>query len=73
VASALIRKGLREELTGADVESTLRAWFRALSEGQIFLYRIQRTLRPRAGSPWNCGILCPTASISRPPSAWAWR
>jgi predicted nucleic acid-binding protein len=37
VASALIRKGLREELTGADVESTLRAWFRAASEGQIFL------------------------------------
>jgi predicted nucleic acid-binding protein len=37
VASALIRKGLREELTGADVESTLRAWFRAISEGQIFL------------------------------------
>ena len=37
VASALIRKGLREELTGADVESTLRAWFRAVSEGQILL------------------------------------
>ena len=37
VASALIRKGLREELTGADVESTLCAWFRALSEGQIVL------------------------------------
>jgi predicted nucleic acid-binding protein len=37
VASALIRKGLREELTGADVESTLRAWFRALSDGQVFL------------------------------------
>jgi predicted nucleic acid-binding protein len=37
VASALIRKGLRDELTGADVETTLRAWFRALSEGQIFL------------------------------------
>ena len=37
VASALIRKGLREELPDADVESTLRAWFRALSDGQIFL------------------------------------
>ena len=37
VASALIRKGLRQELTGADVESTLRAWFRALADGQIFL------------------------------------
>ena len=37
VTSALIRKGLREELSGADVESTLRAWFRALSEGQVFL------------------------------------
>jgi predicted nucleic acid-binding protein len=37
VASALIRKGLREELTGADVESTLRAWLRAISEGQLFL------------------------------------
>jgi predicted nucleic acid-binding protein len=37
VASVLIRKALREELTGADVESTLRAWFRAVSEGQIFL------------------------------------
>jgi predicted nucleic acid-binding protein len=37
VASALIRKGIREELTGADVEDTLRAWFRALADGQIFL------------------------------------
>jgi predicted nucleic acid-binding protein len=37
VASALVRKGLSKELAGADVESTLRAWFRALSEGQIFL------------------------------------
>lgn len=37
VASALIRKGLRQELTGVDVESTLRAWFRALADGQIFL------------------------------------
>lgn len=37
VASALIRKGIRQELTGADVESTLRAWFRALADGQIFL------------------------------------
>jgi predicted nucleic acid-binding protein len=37
VASALIRKGLREELAGADVESTLRAWSRALSEGQLLL------------------------------------
>jgi predicted nucleic acid-binding protein len=37
VASALVRKGLTEELARADVESTLRAWFRALSEGQIFL------------------------------------
>jgi predicted nucleic acid-binding protein len=37
VASALIRRGLSQELTGADVESTLRAWFRAVSEGQIFL------------------------------------
>jgi predicted nucleic acid-binding protein len=37
VASGLIRKGLREELSGADVESTLRAWFRALSDGQVFL------------------------------------
>jgi predicted nucleic acid-binding protein len=37
VASALVRKGLREELTGADVETTLGAWCRALSEGQIFL------------------------------------
>jgi predicted nucleic acid-binding protein len=37
VASALIRKGLRDELTDADVESTLRAWLRAISEGQLFL------------------------------------
>jgi predicted nucleic acid-binding protein len=37
VASALIRKGLRRELTGADVENTLRAWFRALAGGQIAL------------------------------------
>ena len=37
VASALIRKGIRQELTGADVENTLRAWFRALADGQIFL------------------------------------
>jgi predicted nucleic acid-binding protein len=37
VASALIRKGLRDEVAAADVESTLRAWFRAVSEGQIFL------------------------------------
>jgi predicted nucleic acid-binding protein len=37
VASALVRKGIRQELAGTDVENTLRAWFRALSEGQIFL------------------------------------
>ena len=37
VAAALIRKGIRQELSGADVESTLRAWFRALADGQIFL------------------------------------
>jgi predicted nucleic acid-binding protein len=37
VASALIRKGLRQELTGPDVENTLRAWFRALADGQILL------------------------------------
>jgi predicted nucleic acid-binding protein len=37
VASALIRKGIRQELTGADVENTLSAWFRALADGQIFL------------------------------------
>jgi predicted nucleic acid-binding protein len=37
VASALIRKGIRQQLTGADVESTLRAWLRALADGQIFL------------------------------------
>jgi predicted nucleic acid-binding protein len=37
VASALIRKGLRDEVAAADVESTLRAWFRALADGQIFL------------------------------------
>jgi predicted nucleic acid-binding protein len=39
VASALIRKGIRQELTGADVENTLSAWFRALADGQIFLTR----------------------------------
>ena len=37
VASALIGKGIRHELTGADVEKTLRAWFRALADGQVFL------------------------------------
>jgi predicted nucleic acid-binding protein len=37
VASALIRKGLRDEVAAADVASTLRAWFRAVGEGQIFL------------------------------------
>jgi predicted nucleic acid-binding protein len=37
VASALVRKGIRQELAGTDVENTLRAWFRALADGQIFL------------------------------------
>jgi predicted nucleic acid-binding protein len=37
VASALIRKGLREEFAGGDVERTLSTWFRALSDGQIIL------------------------------------
>jgi predicted nucleic acid-binding protein len=37
VASALIRKGIRRELAGADVESALGAWFRALADGQVFL------------------------------------
>ena len=37
VASALIRKGIGQEITGADVEKTLRAWSRALADGQIFL------------------------------------
>ena len=39
VASALIRKGLRQELAAADVESTLSAWFRALADGQVVLLR----------------------------------
>jgi predicted nucleic acid-binding protein len=37
VASVLIRKGTRQEFSGADVEKTLRAWLRALADGQIFL------------------------------------
>ena len=37
VASALIRKGLRQELVGADVRRMLRAWFRMLLEAQIVL------------------------------------
>jgi predicted nucleic acid-binding protein len=49
VASTLIRKGLREELAGADVESTLRAWFRALSDGQIFLLPNSEDIEAAAG------------------------
>ena len=37
VASALIRKGIRQEFTREDVENTLGAWFRALADGQIVL------------------------------------
>src|SRR5918992_5397045 len=37
VASALLRKAIRQELTGADVASTLGAWFGALADGQILL------------------------------------
>ena len=37
VASALIRKGLRQDLARADVEATLSAWFRALRDGQVVL------------------------------------
>ena len=37
VASALIRKGLRQELAGADVQRILRAWFGMLLEAQIVL------------------------------------
>jgi predicted nucleic acid-binding protein len=37
VASALIRRAIRRELAGADVESALSAWFRALADGQVFL------------------------------------
>ena len=37
VAAALVREALRQELTGAEVEDTLGAWFRALADGQIFL------------------------------------
>jgi predicted nucleic acid-binding protein len=37
VASALIRKAIRGQLSGADAGNTLRAWFRALADGQIFL------------------------------------
>jgi predicted nucleic acid-binding protein len=37
VASALIRKGIRRELAGADVASALGAWFRAVADGQVFL------------------------------------
>jgi predicted nucleic acid-binding protein len=37
VASALVRKGLRQELARADVERTLRAWFGVLAGGQIVL------------------------------------
>jgi predicted nucleic acid-binding protein len=37
VAAALIRKAIRHEISGADVERTLRAWFRAVADGQIFM------------------------------------
>jgi predicted nucleic acid-binding protein len=37
VASALIRKAIRGQLSGADAGKTLRAWFGALADGQIFL------------------------------------
>jgi predicted nucleic acid-binding protein len=37
VASALTRKAVRGQLSGADARSTLRAWFGALAAGQIFL------------------------------------
>jgi predicted nucleic acid-binding protein len=37
VASALIRRGIRQEMTGADVGRTLHVWFRALADGQIVL------------------------------------
>jgi len=37
VTSALIRKAIRGQLSGADAGNTLRAWFRALAAGQIFL------------------------------------
>jgi predicted nucleic acid-binding protein len=37
VASALIRKAIREQLSEADAKNTLRAWLRALADGQIFL------------------------------------
>jgi predicted nucleic acid-binding protein len=37
VTSALTRRAIRRELAGADVEDTLRIWFRALADGQVFL------------------------------------
>ena len=37
VASALIRTAIRGQLSGADAGTTLRAWFRATADGQIFL------------------------------------
>jgi predicted nucleic acid-binding protein len=69
VASALIRKGLREELTGADVESTLRAWFRALSDGQVFLLPNSDDIEAAVK---HCSSLSPTASTWRSQSASAW-
>jgi predicted nucleic acid-binding protein len=49
VASALIRKGIRRELTGADAGSTLRAWFRALADGQIALLPNEDDIEAAAG------------------------
>jgi predicted nucleic acid-binding protein len=37
VAAALIRKAIRGQVSGADATDALRAWFRALADGQIFL------------------------------------
>ena len=37
VASALIRKGMRKQLSEEDVRHTLGVWFRSLSDGQIVL------------------------------------
>jgi predicted nucleic acid-binding protein len=37
VTSALTRRAIRQELVRADVEDTLRSWFRALADGQVFL------------------------------------
>jgi hypothetical protein len=73
VASALVKKATRQQLSLEGAHEALTLWFEAINDGDIVLLPDADT-SPRRRS-WRCnwGTLWPIARIWHWPSTWAWR